>query len=845
MTSETEPLDTTAPNSYKDARKPCDLVMKGGITSGVIYPQAVLALAKNYCFRSIGGTSAGAIAAAMTAAAEYGRKQKQADSDQQWAGFVLMENEIIPQLTTEGFIRGLFQPAPATQPLLDGLLTYRRRQHAREQRAATRHQPPRTHSGSLRARIWDAVATLWETAAKAPWGPLKRSTFWGLVGSALIAVLLSAAALLANNAFVAVILLVLAIAAVVLGYLIGSVVGVLNLLANDVPGQHFYGICTGMGNDTALTNWLADTIDRLAGLPSRKTPLTFRQLAMNHQSDDQAPFDLTQTITLNMVTTNLSQGQPYTLPFTSGPFLFSKQEFERLFPHYIVEYMTTISEAYPPTDITQQSIQVMVPHGEDQYRPLKDREPSETHDLYFLPRGLDLPVVVATRMSLSFPLLLSAVPLWTLNEACLRRYTDGNTITLAAGDLQRNWFSDGGTCSNFPIHFYDRWFPNHPTFGINLETVPDELLEKKGKLPSGLTPKMLEYRSIIRPEPPDQPREATQPWKVFRNVPPLNENAFKHLVHLPKPFPQERPLPRWEPLGGELGSFVWSIINTGLFYRDTVQARLPSYYDRIVTIYQGEHEGGLNLDMEKEVIQDIAERGGKAGEQLLNFNFDLHRWVRLRLLLAEMEDQLFHLRGSVLSKGQDANGAPPVQSPASTQLASAPQLEGNDEQIQSCLKALRDLIVKDGRDKHAVEDHLFQLCGSVLFEDENASETPSPRPPAASQSTHSPRLDWHDRWVDISLRRLRKAIEDAGLGKNAVRDIIEHQRKLTANEIPYWVGDHWSKDDDFAASYRFLLLQLLLEMWVQQDIKGKDLRVFRDENAPARNNMSMRVAPDL
>jgi len=170
MTSETEPLDTTAPNSYKDARKPCDLVMKGGITSGVIYPQAVLALAKNYCFRSIGGTSAGAIAAAMTAAAEYGRKQKQADSDQQWAGFVLMENEIIPQLTTEGFIRGLFQPAPATQPLLDGLLTYRRRQHAREQRAATRHQPPRTHSGSLRARIWDAVATLWETAAKAPWG---------------------------------------------------------------------------------------------------------------------------------------------------------------------------------------------------------------------------------------------------------------------------------------------------------------------------------------------------------------------------------------------------------------------------------------------------------------------------------------------------------------------------------------------------------------------------------------------------------------------------------------------------------------------------------------------------
>ena len=51
----------------------CDLVMKGGITSGVVYPPAVLALAERYRFRSIGGTSAGAIAAALPAAAEYDR----------------------------------------------------------------------------------------------------------------------------------------------------------------------------------------------------------------------------------------------------------------------------------------------------------------------------------------------------------------------------------------------------------------------------------------------------------------------------------------------------------------------------------------------------------------------------------------------------------------------------------------------------------------------------------------------------------------------------------------------------------------------------------------------------
>src|SRR6059036_446595 len=52
-----------------------DMVMKGGVTSGVVYPLAVCELAKTYRFKNIGGTSAGAIAAAAAAAAEYGRRQ--------------------------------------------------------------------------------------------------------------------------------------------------------------------------------------------------------------------------------------------------------------------------------------------------------------------------------------------------------------------------------------------------------------------------------------------------------------------------------------------------------------------------------------------------------------------------------------------------------------------------------------------------------------------------------------------------------------------------------------------------------------------------------------------------
>src|SRR5688572_28157099 len=52
---------------------PCDIVMAGGVTSGIIYPGAVSTIARRFSFHSIGGTSVGAIAAAVTAAAEYGR----------------------------------------------------------------------------------------------------------------------------------------------------------------------------------------------------------------------------------------------------------------------------------------------------------------------------------------------------------------------------------------------------------------------------------------------------------------------------------------------------------------------------------------------------------------------------------------------------------------------------------------------------------------------------------------------------------------------------------------------------------------------------------------------------
>ncbi len=80
--------------------KDCDIIMKGGITSGVVYPRAILRMSEHYRFRSIGGTSAGAIAAVITAAAEYNRDGGGYDT------IAKIPGEVQSKLQT------LFQPAP-------------------------------------------------------------------------------------------------------------------------------------------------------------------------------------------------------------------------------------------------------------------------------------------------------------------------------------------------------------------------------------------------------------------------------------------------------------------------------------------------------------------------------------------------------------------------------------------------------------------------------------------------------------------------------------------------------------------------------------------------------------
>ena len=89
----------------------CDLVMKGGVTSGVLYPPAIARIAEAFHLIGIGGTSAGAIAACAAAAAEYRRRHTG-----RMDGFDRLE-EIPRELVGEGRLLSLFRPDAATAGL--------------------------------------------------------------------------------------------------------------------------------------------------------------------------------------------------------------------------------------------------------------------------------------------------------------------------------------------------------------------------------------------------------------------------------------------------------------------------------------------------------------------------------------------------------------------------------------------------------------------------------------------------------------------------------------------------------------------------------------------------------
>jgi hypothetical protein len=223
-------------------------------------------------------------------------------------------------------------------------------------------------------------------------------------------------------------------------------------LANDTShrGQRFRVIewAKHQGGRKRSINKLDVCAVQPIGRSSEFTPLVFADLWKGRVVKEDDVIDLTEErrINLEVVTTNLNHLSPYTVPFKNDTFYFDPEEWALLFPREVVSWMKT--------------------YAAEVQRPVV----CAGRALLPLPRTGMLPIVVAARLSLSFPGLVSAVPLYAVDFS-LKRNQDRTAPTLEA---DRCWFSDGGICSNFPIHFFDSPIPGWPTFAINLkEPHPD------------------------------------------------------------------------------------------------------------------------------------------------------------------------------------------------------------------------------------------------------------------------------------------------------------------------------------------------------------------------------------
>ncbi len=572
----------------------CDIIMKGGITSGVIYPRAVCELAKTYRLRSVGGSSAGAIAATGAAAAEFGRTS---------GGLELLE--ALPHDITrdspagESVLFRLFQPTKTTRPLYRVFVA----------------------GMGKKAKPWLALAALLT-------GFWPRALACAMPGIVLVVV----SAFGAGAAFIAGTVSGLIIT--LLGAVIGAVWGAAAILAR-IPAEGF-GLCTGMpGAATrgteALTPYLHRQYQAMAGRPDGLL-LTFGDLAA-------------YGIELRVMTTNLTRRQPMPMPWSTQEYFFEPDELRILFPADVVDWMI----AHPPKQGPDGN-----PLSESATRS-RDLLRAQAGSKCPWPAPDDVPVLVATRMSLSFPMLITAVPLYAVDysleintkaKKSARAWLSAHpqeSIDRAIAEIQikplfeKNWFSDGGICANLPVHFFDSPLPSRPTFAIDLENfLPDR-------------PKNRNDEAQNCELPIANNVGLQQPWTRLPTTVSTTASGIK-----------------------TLGSFIFQIVDTARGWVDAAHLVMPGYRDRVVTVYHDDLEGGMNLKMHSTIVAGLADRGQAAGAKLVNkftgtptdeyhrtlsqgWGWNNQRWIRFRTAAAGLDAWL-----SMFKNNYDATPQPPA-----------------------------------------------------------------------------------------------------------------------------------------------------------------------------------------
>lgn len=583
----------------------CDLVMTGGVASGVVYPWAIVEIARAYRFRNIGGTSVGAMAAALAAAAEYGRRVGFAQS------FEILRRTpaALGEDMGDGRTRmlSLFQANPNGRRLVKlwgQIMRGRRKSRSQADSKGARPGPSRT------SRLTRFV----EWTSKVSW-----AYRWPIVFGAVLCGL--PARYLIGHVPVTALTMVL-----------GGAVGFVWAFWRDIRLgviDNNLGLCKGgtlestgpTGRHPGLCEWLHEGIQLSAGLKLDDRPLTFRDLwsapatpgALPLRCDENDPVRL-RSINLELITSNVTHGRPYRLPLndTTSRLFFKPEELVDYFPPDVLHALIGFSKRY-------------------ERRSKSDPETITDHEKFYELPGADLPLVVAARLSLSFPLLFSAVPLWAIDyEAELpdRRC------------LRRCLFTDGGASSNFPVHLFDAAMPTRPTFGMWLDRKHPHRPPRRPK--EGEDPETFE--DVWLPEHVGQGRADS--W-----------DRFDALAKVPSSTQGPEHLHNTRARGRFLFGFLRGLITSAVDWRDRTTMRLPHVRTRVARLRLEDGEGGLNIGMSRKQILNMAHRyGTQAGRMFVSrFQGEFgeasvawreQRWVRLVLLIEGLRARLDGLKAS-------------------------------------------------------------------------------------------------------------------------------------------------------------------------------------------------------
>jgi predicted acylesterase/phospholipase RssA len=434
----------------------CDLVMKGGITSGLVYPDAVLYLASNtlrgaksgpaYRFAGIGGTSVGAIAAVLTAAAEYGRYSR-------LGGFLGLQSAKLELKNGVDFLLHPGRGRVAAFNLLLFLLSFKSLLAGKVSWQKSVYETLAIGRGGWLLALTLVIGPFWAISLANFMRPdgyelmeLLRQTMlvsvflavatglgaialaradakWGYAG---IGVILSAALIQLWSPFEVFNDLIAAI--------VGATItaGLLTTFILATLAKNRFGLCSGLATQRyskqctqeGLVDWLHRHIQSCCSLANAQ-PLTFGELSSAPNRTNLPPIDL------RMMASNLSTRTGLVLAANETvDWWIDLKEWSSLFPLDVVTFL-----AGRLTETAKQ--------GERTWHRLCSLN--------------DLPVVCATRMSLSFPIMFEAIPIW-------RKANSTDSFP-----TQRMLISDGGITSNLPIHFFDTLAPApRPTFAFSL-----------------------------------------------------------------------------------------------------------------------------------------------------------------------------------------------------------------------------------------------------------------------------------------------------------------------------------------------------------------------------------------